>query len=103
MADDDEKDGKVKSLEDGHDVKTANDDDGHDDVMDFFVEDDGDVKGSKNKKKNRRKGLPPFLDHFNARDLKILFKCSVAVWILTIFIFIDETLRAIGQAAFFGW
>jgi hypothetical protein len=49
------------------------------------------------------KQLPPWLDHFNARDLKILFKCSLAVWIMTIFIFIDETLRVIGQATFFGW
>ncbi|KAF5662672.1 hypothetical protein FHETE_7778 [Fusarium heterosporum] len=51
---------------------------------------------------NSPKRLPAWLDHFNARDLKILFKCSVAVWILTIFIFINDTLRVLGQAAFFG-
>ncbi|KAM0209453.1 hypothetical protein ACHAQI_006501 [Fusarium lateritium] len=51
---------------------------------------------------NSSKKLPAWLDHFNARDLKILFKCSLAVWILTIFIFINDTLRVLGQAAFFG-
>lgn len=52
---------------------------------------------------NSPKKLPAWLDHFNARDLKILFKCSLAVWILTIFIFINDSLRVLGQAAFFGW
>lgn len=49
-----------------------------------------------------RKKLPEWLDHFNAKDLKILFKCSAAVWINTLLIFINPTLRAIGQATFFG-
>ncbi|KAF5006961.1 hypothetical protein FDECE_6677 [Fusarium decemcellulare] len=48
------------------------------------------------------KKIPAWLDHFNAKDLKILFKCSLAVWILTLFIFINDTLRLLGQAAFFG-
>ncbi|CAG9990957.1 unnamed protein product [Clonostachys byssicola] len=51
---------------------------------------------------NNPKKLPAWLDHFNAKDLKILFKCSLAVWILTLFIFINDTLRLLGQAAFFG-
>ncbi|KAF4450447.1 hypothetical protein F53441_6446 [Fusarium austroafricanum] len=51
---------------------------------------------------NDPKRLPAWLDHFNAKDLKILFKCSLAVWILTIFIYISDTLRVLGQAAFFG-
>jgi len=51
----------------------------------------------------RKKKLPEWLDHFNAKDLKILFKCSLAVWIATIFIFIDPVLSALGQATFFGW
>jgi hypothetical protein len=55
------------------------------------------VAGSKSRK------LPKWLDHFNARDLKIVFKCSMAVWITTILIFINPTLRVIGQAGFFGW
>ncbi|PCD27210.1 hypothetical protein FGRA07_02349 [Fusarium graminearum] len=51
---------------------------------------------------NNPRKLPPWLDHFNAKDLKILFKCSLAVWIFTLFIFISDTLRVLGQAAFFG-
>lgn len=50
----------------------------------------------------KKRRLPPLLDHFNARDLKELFKCSIAVWILTLFIVIDPVLRAEGQAMFFG-
>ncbi|KAH8678498.1 hypothetical protein BX600DRAFT_507441 [Xylariales sp. PMI_506] len=48
------------------------------------------------------KKLPQWLDHFNARDLKILFKSALAVWIMTILIFINPTLNVIGQATFFG-
>lgn len=59
----------------------------------FFVSDAKIVK---------KKGLPPWLNHFNAKDLKILFKCSVAVWIATLLIFINPTLDAFGQATFFG-
>lgn len=47
--------------------------------------------------------IPPWLDHFNMKDLKILFKTSLAVWITTLFIFINPTLDFIGQAAFFAW
>lgn len=49
-----------------------------------------------------KKKLPDWPDHYNAIDLKILFKCSAAVWINTLLIFIKPTLRAIGQATFFG-
>jgi hypothetical protein len=65
----------------------------------------GDVDTSyfvKGQSKSARK-LPQWLDHVNAKDLKILFKCSLAVWIMTTFIFISDTLRVIGQATFFGW
>jgi len=58
------------------------------------------VPGSSASKKRR---LPPLLDHFNARDLKELFKCSIAVWVITLFIVINPVLRAEGQAMFFGW
>ncbi|KEF54742.1 uncharacterized protein A1O9_09184 [Exophiala aquamarina CBS 119918] len=51
---------------------------------------------------SRKRRLPPLLDHFNARDLKELLKCSIAVWIITLFIVIDPVLRAEGQAMFFG-
>lgn len=46
--------------------------------------------------------IPPWLDHFNMKDLKILFKTSLAVWITTLFIFIKPTLDFIGQATFFA-
>lgn len=46
--------------------------------------------------------LPEWLDHFNARDLKELLKCSIAAWVTTILIFINPTLRILGQAALFG-
>ncbi|KAJ9618690.1 hypothetical protein H2203_008894 [Taxawa tesnikishii (nom. ined.)] len=50
-----------------------------------------------------KRKLPPFLDHFNARDLKILFRCSVAFWVASLLIFIDPALRAFGSATFFAW
>jgi Putative ER transporter, 6TM, N-terminal len=59
------------------------------------------VSSLKMQGKNRK--LPAWLDHFNVKDLKTLFKCSVAVWIATIFIFIDPVLATFGQATFFGW
>ncbi|ETS81358.1 hypothetical protein PFICI_06360 [Pestalotiopsis fici W106-1] len=43
-----------------------------------------------------------FFSHFKARDLKNLFKSSLAVWVMTILIFINPTLNTIGQATFFG-
>lgn len=51
----------------------------------------------------KKRQIPPWLDHFNARDLKELAKCSIAVWIITLFIVIHPVLRAEGQAMFFGW
>ncbi|KAJ5089192.1 hypothetical protein N7532_007876 [Penicillium argentinense] len=51
--------------------------------------------------KPRRK-LPGWLDHFNARDLKVLFRCSVAAWVASLLIFIEPSLRSIGTAAFFA-
>ncbi|KAL8243602.1 hypothetical protein R6Q59_009860 [Mikania micrantha] len=50
----------------------------------------------------KTKRLPEWLDHFNARDLKILFKCSMAAWIYTLFLLLEPTLKVIGQATFFG-
>jgi hypothetical protein len=50
----------------------------------------------------RARKLPPLLDHFNRKDLQTLTKCVVAVWTYTLFIFINPTLRATGQAVFFG-
>ncbi|EXJ79388.1 hypothetical protein A1O3_08890 [Capronia epimyces CBS 606.96] len=59
-------------------------------------------RSNTNTNKKAKAKLPPILDHFNAKDLKELFKSSVAVWILTLFIVINPTLRAEGQALFFG-
>ncbi|KAL2279929.1 hypothetical protein FJTKL_13077 [Diaporthe vaccinii] len=65
----------------------------HDPVGDsFFV----------NSTSKTQRRIPQWLDHFNMKDLKILFKTSLAVWITTIFIFINPTLDFIGQAAFFA-
>ncbi|KUJ11458.1 uncharacterized protein LY89DRAFT_786387 [Mollisia scopiformis] len=46
--------------------------------------------------------LPAWLDHFNGKDLKTLFKCSLAVWIQTLLILINPTLRVLGPVAFVG-
>lgn len=51
--------------------------------------------------KPRRK-LPGWLDHFNARDLKVLFRCSVAAWVASLLIFINPSLHQIGTATFFA-
>ena len=60
----------------------------------YFIH-DNDTKGKK-------KGLPSWLDHFNAKDLKTLFKCAIAVWIATLFLLINPSLNEYGQATFFG-
>ncbi|KAF5137099.1 putative protein C57A7.05 [Metarhizium anisopliae] len=49
-----------------------------------------------------RSRLPGWLNHFNANDLKVAFRCWVAVWVATILIFIDPVLQNIGIATFFG-
>lgn len=51
--------------------------------------------------KTRRK-LPGWLDHFNARDLKVLFRCTVAVWVASLLVLIGPSLRTIGTATFFA-
>ncbi|KAL2812650.1 hypothetical protein BJX63DRAFT_396265 [Aspergillus granulosus] len=49
-----------------------------------------------------RRRLPPFLDHFNARELKIFFRCWVAVWVACILTFIQPVLSNFGAATFFA-
>ncbi|OAA38823.1 hypothetical protein NOR_06476 [Metarhizium rileyi] len=49
-----------------------------------------------------RSKLPGWLLHFNANDVKVAFRCWVAVWVATILIFIDPVLQNIGIATFFG-
>ncbi|KAJ6155695.1 hypothetical protein N7470_006261 [Penicillium chermesinum] len=46
--------------------------------------------------------LPSLLNHFNAADLKTLFRCSVAAWVATLMIFIHPALNTIGIASFFA-
>lgn len=46
--------------------------------------------------------IPGWLDHFNARDLQALFRCSVAAWVATLLIFIEPSLVSIGTATFFA-
>ncbi|PYH80992.1 hypothetical protein BO82DRAFT_311692 [Aspergillus uvarum CBS 121591] len=52
--------------------------------------------------KRRKRRLPPFLDHFNARDLKILFRCWVAAWVACLLFLISPSLSSLGQATFFA-
>ncbi|KAF4332435.1 hypothetical protein FBEOM_13765 [Fusarium beomiforme] len=46
--------------------------------------------------------LPVWLDHFKAKDLKRLFRCSIAMWIMTIFIYINPIQKEMGNASFLG-
>lgn len=46
--------------------------------------------------------LPAWLHHFNAHDLKILFRCFAATWVATLLVFMQPTLDNIGVATFFG-
>jgi hypothetical protein len=48
------------------------------------------------------KKLPGWLDHFNARDLKVLLRCSLAAWVASLLIFITPSLSTIGTATFFA-
>jgi hypothetical protein len=45
---------------------------------------------------------PAWLDHWNKHDLKILFRCWVAIWCATLMIWIQPALENIGQSAFFA-
>ncbi|RGP74680.1 hypothetical protein FSPOR_1258 [Fusarium sporotrichioides] len=46
--------------------------------------------------------LPPWLDHFNAHDLKVFLRCWIAIWAMMLLIFIHPTLTNLGQATFLG-
>ncbi|KAE8404359.1 hypothetical protein BDV37DRAFT_294023 [Aspergillus pseudonomiae] len=46
--------------------------------------------------------LPAFLDHFNARELKVFFRCWVGIWVASLLIFITPSLTSIGTATFFA-
>ncbi|KAL6232848.1 hypothetical protein BDW75DRAFT_11694 [Aspergillus navahoensis] len=49
-----------------------------------------------------KRRLPAFLDHFNARELKIFFRCWVAVWVASLLIFINPVATNFGQSTFFA-
>ncbi|PYH98313.1 hypothetical protein BO71DRAFT_371558 [Aspergillus ellipticus CBS 707.79] len=50
----------------------------------------------------KKRQIPAFLNHFNARDLKIFFRCWVAAWVACLLIFIHPSLDSIGTATFFA-
>jgi hypothetical protein len=50
----------------------------------------------------RTQRLPDWLNHFSRKDLQVFFRCFVSIWVYTLFIVINPTLRALGTATFFG-
>lgn len=76
--------------EKGPSIESA-DDDFDDNVHQYFTD-----------YQTRKSRLPILLDHLNSKDLKLLFKCSLAAWVMTLLIFINPALKVIGQAVFFG-
>lgn len=51
----------------------------------------------------KKRRLPPFLDHFNTRDLKILCRCWIAAWVACLLFLINPSLTSLGSATFFAW
>ncbi|KAM0546240.1 hypothetical protein ACHAPJ_010923 [Fusarium lateritium] len=64
--------------------------------------DEGSVTQNESPPPPPQRRLPPWLDHFNARDLKTLLRCWVAIWVMMLLIFIHPSLVEIGQATFLG-
>lgn len=64
------------------------------------VNDNGNAQD--HKQQSKRWTLPPWLNHFNAHDLKTFFRCWAAAWVATLLIFINPTLTNLGQATFFA-
>lgn len=52
--------------------------------------------------KHRAWKLPPFLNHFNAHDGKVIFRCWAAAWVALLLVFIQPVLENFGLATFFG-
>ncbi|KAG8417214.1 hypothetical protein J3459_012508 [Metarhizium acridum] len=46
--------------------------------------------------------LPPWLNHFNIHDGKIVFRCWVAAWVSSLLMLIQPSLTNLGVAAFFA-
>ncbi|KAG6132267.1 hypothetical protein E4U12_003272 [Claviceps purpurea] len=51
---------------------------------------------------HRRRPLPAWLRHFGRNELKVTFRCWVAVWISILLVFINPSLQNIGQSTFFA-
>ncbi|KAG6006708.1 hypothetical protein E4U21_006783 [Claviceps maximensis] len=72
------------------------------------VDDDADNAISKtaasSEHPRRRRSLPKWLrlNHFNSDDLKVTFRCWVAVWVAILLNFITPSLQNIGVATFFA-
>ncbi|CRG83633.1 putative protein C57A7,05 [Talaromyces islandicus] len=49
-----------------------------------------------------KRKLLAFLNHFNARDLKVFFRCWVAAWVAFLLILISPSLRSLGFGTFFA-
>ncbi|KAE8361491.1 hypothetical protein BDV27DRAFT_132999 [Aspergillus caelatus] len=49
-----------------------------------------------------KRRLPSWLDHFNAHDLKVLFRCWAATWVAALLMFVGPTLHTIGTETFFA-
>ncbi|KKK20526.1 hypothetical protein ARAM_001116 [Aspergillus rambellii] len=58
--------------------------------------------GDETQHHHRRLVLPAWLDHWNARDLKVLFRCCAAAWVASLLMFIGPALQNIGIATFFA-
>ncbi|KAJ5594875.1 uncharacterized protein N7459_001083 [Penicillium hispanicum] len=50
----------------------------------------------------RQLTLSAWLDHFNMRDLKPVFRCWVAIWVSSLLMFIRPSFDSVGIATFFG-
>ena len=61
-----------------------------------------DSEQSKEQASRSRQKLPQWLDHFNADDLKSVLRCWVALWVMSLLIFIQPALSHIGIATFLG-
>ena len=58
------------------------------------------VKAAQAPKAGRK--LPEWLDHFNARDIQVLFRCTLAAWVASLLILITPSVSVIGTATFFA-
>lgn len=48
----------------------------------------------------KTRNLPQWLDHFNRRDLTTTLRCTIAVWVASLLMFINPSLQRFGQSTF---